>query len=167
MTEILSVVVLVLMYAVGLSVFVQKSTPRLIVATVFACGLLGHDWIFHRLSDDPYFYYLSAAACDLAIILIISRLNRPPRLANDVQLIAFISMVYNFIGWTLHMQGYSGVAYAMMYVFLYGWAVIVLLRRDPKNAGGTESAEATPWSYTFRINAHSGRLLNSSHQGEK
>ena len=162
MFETLQLVVSIMMITIVLCLFVQKSTPRLYAAAIFAIIINGHDQLFHALSDNQYWYYISAGGTDLLVVMLISNLKCVPRLAIDLQMVALISIVYNFIGWVLYMKGYDAFIYIALYVVLYGWAIIMLLRGEPRNVG---DFTMDSWISIFRINAYSRRVLHRGHKG--
>lgn len=160
--EALDSITIVLMYVIGMCVFVQKTTPRLLAAAAFAGLIIAHDTAFHALSDDPFWYYLTGGITDLTAMAALSNLKRVPRLAIDLQMIAGISLVYNVMGWLMFMRGYDTSAYVAMYVVLYAWAVVVLLMEEPRDdKHGDFSMDS--WISFFRVNAHHSRALNRRH----
>ena len=160
----LDFIMLALMYAIILTIFVQRCTPRTIVATIFAMGIIIHDRLFYAVSEDPWIYYLSAALFDLLVILIIARMNTTLRLATDIQVISIASIFFNLIGWIQYMQGHDVTTYMLMYVVLYGWAIVALLRREPRNAGNTKD---NTLGNSICANASPGHLFRHNKASQK
>lgn len=161
MIEQIDTLILAQMVTIGLCVIVQNSWERRAVAAVFASTMLIHDWIFHAISSNLFLYYTSAGLVDLTVIMTITRLKRIPRLGVDVQIIAIVSMAYNFLGLILHWSGYSPIMYTSLYAVLYSWAIFVLLRGEPEDARDYSMGS---WISAFRFNAHPGHTINHHSQ---
>ena len=110
-------------------VLIQKSSIRRKVAGVFALTVVSHDIAFHTAFEDPYFYYLSAGILDFIVILYIALMSGFSRLSKDIQEISLISIAFNFIGYLIVDE--QLLAYNLMYVALYGWAIFTLMRGEP------------------------------------
>ncbi len=161
MIEQIDTLILVQMVIIGLCIVVQSSWPRRIVAAIFASTILAHDWMFHSLFNDLFWYYVSAGAFDLVVIMTISNMRCVPRLGLDIQIVSIVSMTYNFIGLILYIAGHGSIVYYSFYAVLYSWAIFVLLRGEPEDAGNYAMDSRIS---AFRLNAYSRHTINHPHQ---
>ena len=124
--------------------FFQSSHDRGVVAVIYAgvCGV--HSLLFYEFDNgyclielSPKFYYLSAAICDIAIIIAIAMVTsfsiKPTRLADNLMDICLISIVLNAIGLVLMRKGLPLELYSLSYGALYLIAIRALLREDCAN----------------------------------
>ena len=178
-TGYLDVAITMLIAVMALCAMWQPSRSRRIAAAVFVGGVVAHNQIFHALSDDQFWYYISAAAADLAAIIILSNLRHLPRLAYDLATVATVSLIFNAIGFGMYgleetVGAYAPAAaldqgryiYVFLYVLLYTWAAYLLLRGDPKDVGAGDMAMGS-WLSLFRFDAVSRGVFNRSGKGER
>lgn len=161
MTDTLDNFVLAQIVIIGLCVVVQNSWPRRFVAAIFASAIIGHDWFFHTISADLYWYFLSAGILDYAVIILILRMKNITKLGLDIQIIAFASFMYNLVGWMYAGFGVDTAVYSSMYLVLYSWSIFVLLRGEPQDVG---YSSMDSWVSAFRNYAYSQHLIHNRNE---
>ena len=129
---ILEAIVSTLMIIIGLMVFMQDGVARKRVAFYFAFAMAAHAGYFLKISDNLDAFYISAGVIDLIVILLISAMREYPRLSGDIQDISLVSIMFNGLGWLMFKAGVTDHVYISMYIALYSWAIIMLIRREPK-----------------------------------
>ena len=134
-SKVIEMIQPILMATIGVCVFLQPSKARTMVAFVFAFSILSHNNYFHSVSDNIDLYYISAGALDLIVILFISAMKESPRLSGDIQNISLVSIMFNGLGWLLSAGNQYVDAYMFLYILLYGWAIITLIRGEPDKDG--------------------------------
>lgn len=133
--QVLELSVQALMVIIAVSVFTQRTETRTKIAFIFAFMIGSHNAYFHSFSGNIDMFYISAGILDLIVILIISTMKESPRLAGDIQNISLVSIGFNGLGWLLFVSGQYDVTYRGLFVVLYAWAFITLIRGEPENNG--------------------------------
>ena len=162
----LDALVSVLMIIIVLCVFFQhtRGHGRVLVSSLFAFALITHTLYFQYVSDDIDLYYFSAAGVSMAVVFAISATKKASRLAGDLQDIAFVSILFNGLGWILHFAAIPSTGYTALYVALYGWAVFTLVRKEPSN---DERIEIDTRMLNIRSYAYLRSLFNNKKQVHK
>lgn len=119
------------------------------VAVVFAGAALFHCIIGEGLDGSAY--YLSAAVLDSAVITITANFKGVSQITRDIHRICLVSIVLNAAGWVTYMLYIPPVGYNLSFIFLYLWAIIVLMKRNRRYAGDNK---LDTWSYYFRLSSY-------------
>ena len=127
-------VITVLISCIAIIALFQPNAPRLFAAVCFAVITLCHEVYFGDL--DGLQYYGSAALLDLAIIVITSGINPVPKMVVTLHKICLVSIIANLMGWALWFFHLSPVAYEAVFVVIYAWTLITLLKRNGSDVGG-------------------------------
>ena len=128
----LEIILWVLMVAISFLVFTQESVARRRVAFYFAFSILAHAAYFNKISDNVDAFYISAGVIDLIVILLISAMREYPRLSGDIQDISLVSIMFSGLGWLMFKADVTEQVFMSMYIALHSWAIIMLIRREPK-----------------------------------
>ena len=119
--------------ALAVVVFIQPSASRFFAAAAFVSVTLAHEVLLSTY--DGLLYYGSAALFDLAIIVLLSRLNPLPKMAVRLQRVCMVSIFVNAGGWVLWTTYAPPLAYDVAFAALYAWAIVVLTTRNGQNVG--------------------------------
>ncbi len=142
-------ILIVVLVAIVLAAIFQPNAPRLFAAVVLAGSLWLHEL---ALSDlDGLAYYGSDALCNLGVIILISGINPIPALVIRIQIICLLSIILNFLGWVAWYAYLHPLPYNVVFLLLYTWTLIALIRRDNGDVGGYG---INAWRSCFRFNAH-------------
>ncbi len=117
----------------GVLCLTQKMPARRFVACVIAGTEALHYGFFNEL--DGLMYYGSAALFDLLAIILIVNLAIPTVLAKQILYISIVSIVLNYIGWTLWLTYMPPTLYNWSFVVLNLFTIICLTRREPGYGG--------------------------------
>jgi len=113
----------------GVLCLTQKIPARRFVACVIAATEALHYGFFNDL--DGLMYYGSAALFDLLAIILIVNLATPTVLAKQMLYISIVSIVLNYIGWTLWLTYMPPTLYNWSFVVLNLFTIICLIKREP------------------------------------
>lgn len=96
------------------------------VATIFhiTCGEL-----------DGSLYFPLAALCDFTVTGLLYNL-RIDRKVYEMMLMSVISLILNLVGWLLWFTYQPPDAYVTLFGIFYITVIVLILRKDDKNAGG-------------------------------
>jgi len=117
----------------GVLCLTQKIPARRFVACVIAATEAVHYGFFNEL--DGLMYYGSAALFDLLAIILIVNLAIPTVLAKQILYISIVSIVLNYIGWTLWLTYMPPTVYNWSFVVLNLFTIICLIKREPGHGG--------------------------------
>ena len=117
----------------GVLCLTQKIPARRFVACVIAATEALHYGFFNEL--DGLMYYGSAALFDLLAIILIVNLAIPTILAKQMLYISIVSIVLNYIGWTLWLTYMPPILYNWSFVVLNLFTIICLIRRESVYGG--------------------------------
>lgn len=123
-----------LLYGLAGAALLQPNAPRFFAAGLFVAITLLHEAIFSDLTG--LYYYFSAALFDSAILILISGIRPVPKMVLDLQQICMASILANFLGWALWFYRFEPTAYDTAYIFIYGWALLTILKKDSSDVGG-------------------------------
>ena len=123
-----------LINALVVGILFQQNSQRLYAACVFSVVIYFHDLL---LSDsDGLIYYGSAALFDLLIVIMLGMILNIPKIVLRLQIISFLFIVVNFIGWLMWYSYQPPLVYDTLCAILFSLAFITLLLRDKKDVGG-------------------------------
>lgn len=131
MSEINGILIFILL-AVAL---MQKTSERLYVAVLFAILAGIHHIALY--SVEGIAYYGSAALVDFSVIFFTYKLRVLSKAIKAIQDICIASILLNGIGWVMWMTYMPPHAYNAMFIALYSWAIITLLRKDAADDYGS------------------------------
>lgn len=123
-----------IIYILSAVSFLQPNAQRFFAAIVFSVITLSHDFFMSQY--DGFLYYGSAALFDLFIIIITSGINPVPKMVIHLHIICMISILLNLMGWALWFFYYPPLIYNSLFIVIYLWSLVVLLRRDKDDVGG-------------------------------
>jgi len=123
----------ILLVIITAAVFTQPNAARFIAAAAFTGAVLVHDVALSSL--DGVAYYGSAALFSLAVISAISRLDRVPEMALELQKVCLASIVINCGGWLLWLFYSPPMPYDAAFIALYCWAAYILTIRGRADVG--------------------------------
>lgn len=89
---------------------------------------MAHDAFLSHL--DGLSYYGSAALFDLLAIILMSGIRPVPVMVVRLQRICVASIALNAAGWVLWASYFPPLAYDLLFICVYLWALITLLLRD-------------------------------------
>lgn len=124
----------ILLSAIGLAVLLQPNAPRFFAALMFASATLSHELFLSHL--DGLMYYGSAALIDLAIIILTSGINPVPKMVIALHRICTVSIIANFAGWVMWSLYLPPLTYDLMFMVIYAYTLIILIRKDGVDVGG-------------------------------
>ena len=145
-----------LLIVICLAVLTQPNANRLFAALVFAGLTLAHDLYLSDL--DGLAYYGSAALMDLAIIILTSGIYPVPAMVVRLHQICLFSIIANCAGWVMWQAYLPPTVYDAMFVFIYIWAVIAMIKKDSGDVGGYSMDS---WRANFRFNRAARVSLNA------
>ena len=125
----------ILIYSLFVIACFQPNKLRFAAAVIFAGVTVSHELLFSSL--DGLAYYGSAALLDLLIIILISRLEPVTNTVLMLNKICLMSILANLTGWTMWFFYYPPTIYDVFYIFIYAWALFVLIKRDSCDVGST------------------------------
>ena len=138
-----------LILALGVAALTQPTAARRKVASVFIAATLLHCVIGEYIAGGAY--YISAAVLDSAIITITANFKETSQITRDIHRICLASIVLNASGWVMYMLYISPVSYNLFFIFLYLWAIMVLMKRNKRYAG---DITMDAWAYYFRLSSY-------------
>lgn len=137
----------VLLTLIAFAVLIQPNVPRLFAAMLFVGLTLSHELFLSHL--DGLAYYGSAALLDLGIIILTSGINPVPQMVINLHRICKVSIFLNVAGWYIWSAYLPPVAYDLAFMALYGWTLLILIKRDGADVGGFTMDS---WNSCFHFN---------------
>ncbi len=98
------------------------------IAIFFSAILLTHNTM--STNFDGWFYYISAAICDLLFIGIAALFIRPCYMVSDLLCLSFCSILLNFYGWLIWYNYLPPQSYINGFIFLYSLAILIIIGRQ-------------------------------------
>jgi urea transporter len=135
-----------LILALGVAALTQPTAARRKVAVVFTVATLAHCIIGEYIDGGAY--YLSAAILASAIINITLGFKETSPITQSIHRICLVSIVLNAAGWVIYRRYFPPEVYNLSFIFLYLWAIMVLMKRDRRYAGDNK---LDSWAYYFRF----------------
>tara|TARA_R110000765_G_scaffold154371_2_gene257395 strand:- start:165 stop:665 length:501 start_codon:yes stop_codon:yes gene_type:complete len=120
--------------ALAVGILFQTNSPRLYAAFLFSAVLYAHELIMY--DADGILYYGSAASLDLLAVILMGMVSPLPRMVLRLQMISFLFIIVNFIGWIMWYLYQPPLVYNILCAILFSLAFITLLLRDKKDVGG-------------------------------
>lgn len=142
-------IVTLLIFIVGLCAIFQPTKARREAALVFIVITMLHELLFY--DRVGLFYYGTAALFDVIIIVCTANLVVISGLVKSIHRISIASIVFNMSGWIMWRLYLPPVAYDMVFILLYAWAILVLLRGE---RGGARGNRLDSWAYYLRFNTN-------------
>ena len=143
----------------GATFFRQDTTDRMIVAFIFVMPIILFDLYKNIAGISGNMYYIVGAFLDLIVINILARVDSPSHLTDQLLIVSAISIILNMIGWAIYVTYAPDTVYRLMYIALYGYALIVLLKGEPKH---DRRAENNTWATAVRRYAGTGYFNNNN-----
>lgn len=113
----------------GILSLMQKTPARRFVGYVIVITEVLHYVLFNEL--EGLIYYGSAALFDLLAIILIVNLAIPSALAKQMLYISGVSIVFNYIGWSLWLTYMPPTIYNWSFIVLNLFTIICLIKREP------------------------------------
>ena len=135
MIETISILICILL----LVALMQTTSERLYAGTLFALLAGVHHLAFY--TTDGIAYYGSAALVDMSVVFFTLRLRNISSAIRSIQDICIASILLNAIGWIMWMLYMPPHAYNAMFIALYSWAIITLLRKDATDDYGDSTVD--------------------------
>lgn len=160
MYDIIGWAITVLIMLVVIATILQKDQANLSAALIITSLTLFHELFFSAYDGTKY--YLSAALFDMAAIILLSRLNPLPKIALDLQIVSFVSILTNTMGWVVWFRYYPPVIYDLAYVVIYSWVLLLLIKRIRLHVGRYTGNSR---SSRFQCNSSSRAIHFNKNQG--
>jgi hypothetical protein len=138
-----------LILALCVAALTQPAAARLKVASVFSSATILHCVIGEYVDGSAY--YLSAAVLDSAVITITANFKETSQITWGIHRICLASIVLNAAGWVTYMRYDPPGVYNLSFIFLYLWAIMVLMKRD-RHYDGDNAMDR--WAYYFRLSSY-------------
>jgi len=129
----------------GILSLMQKTPARRFVGYVIVITEVLHYVLFNEL--DGLMYYGSAALFDLLAIILIVNLAIPSALAKQMLYISGVSIVFNYIGWSLWLTYMPPTIYNWSFIVLNLCTIICLIKREPGHGRHTGNNSCNPIVY--------------------
>jgi hypothetical protein len=121
-------IISLLLYGLLFAVLIQPNNERLLIAFWFVAITLTHELLLSTAGG--FLYYGSAALFDLVIMLFIANASHVSRTSVMMLKVCLASILANMIGWSLWFSFWPPIVYNILYIFIYSWALLVLLNQD-------------------------------------
>jgi len=123
----------------------QPTQERRYAALLFSgFAALHHVVMF---DTDGFEYYFSAALLDYFVILFTIRIAMLSEMIEKLHNICIVSIALNFIGWLMWIYYVPPHAYNASFIGLYLYALIIMIKKEKKDAGGYDSVHF--WQHHF------------------
>lgn len=129
-----------------------QSEVRRNAAMIFSAITLIHYTLSPWL--DGHIFFASAALMDLCIMILTANLIVMPKLVTRLHHICCVSIVLNCTGWIAWMLRWDLAIYALSYVFLYMWVIIILMKDE--GVDNERNIRLGWWANRFRVHSHTG-----------
>ena len=121
---------------------------------LFSFAVLFFGFIGALIPDNyGYFYYLFAAATDLAIIYALSLLTSPTKLIAKLQNACIVFVALNAYGWVVYMLYITPISYNLLCLTTYIWVYFTILTGEDNHVVGNTSMGR--WIPSFLSHSHS------------
>jgi hypothetical protein len=143
-----SAVVFVQMLIMATLALWQPTYERKLIAALFIVPVLLHDTLFTAiyhadnplalwLNGMPFLYLVAGAGISLWTVTKLAKLYNPSYLASRLQYVCALSILFELAGWLMYRFAVSDdlTRYNILYIVLYGYAIIALRQGEPKDAG--------------------------------
>lgn len=111
---------------------IQFNRNRALLCALFCYSAILHDVLFG--AADGEMYYLSAAAFDFVVVMVLHRLF-DSKLSVTIQKISLLSMLLNFGGYILWYNYMEPMMYDYLFLALYAYAIFIFIGRGIINVG--------------------------------
>lgn len=154
---ILTAVLIVLV----LAAFTQPNAGRMLAACIFSSLTILYGGISAGLVGSEY--YIGAAVTDLLILILVSGIYPMPRLVGRLQAICVVSIVLNFLGWSMWFFYLPPFAYDWAFIGLYVYAVYALIARDHDDVVGRGPIHS--WFPRLRVYSRPRGIRTTENEG--
>jgi hypothetical protein len=107
---------------------IQSNKNRFHLAIFYSLACVVHILVFSSAIGVDY--YLSAGVFDFALIYGFCLYAKPGNFSDNMILISVISLALNWYGWIIYENYLPPNSYDTAFQFLYGYAILTLLKRD-------------------------------------
>lgn len=130
-----------LIFVIALLAITRRGQDRASIAVFSVCVILFA--IVGAKIDDAYalLYYLGAAATDLLIIFILSRMAYPTRLTVQLQTACQRFIYLSSFGWVMYLVYVPPELYNFLCTLLYAWTIGVILNGGNRNVLGNNAMD--------------------------
>jgi len=154
-------VITCLLIALVIASLRQPNAPRFLAAVAFVGMTLAHEFFFS--GSEGAMYYGTAAAFDLAMIAMTSKINPIPKMVLNLHKVCLMSIVVNFAGWVMWFLYLPPTLYDASFVVVYTLAVVALFSRGREDVG---DFALDSWYSCFLLNRSSWANNSHKHQGK-
>ena len=148
----------ILVALIALASVMQPNSQRLFVGLAYSVLLIASDLLLSN--SMGLLYYYGSAVFDVATIIIISRVAKVSSMVLTIQKICLVSILLNFFGWVMWELYMPPVMYNSLFIALYVYALLTLVRRSSIDVG--EYTLGYRW-FGFRTNYNSSILGRIKH----
>jgi hypothetical protein len=162
--EPLIILDLVLIFLISMVALVGLKERESVNIYIFCLFSLMFNVIGDRIpAEYGSFYYIGAAATDLSIIYILSKLFRISQITIKIQQVCKLFITVNFIGWIMFMMYESPIYYNALCTILYLYTLSTTTITGVNNAMGDNAMDGG----IFSVFSHTHSVSNITPPNQK